>query len=100
MSSLHIHSMISSFFLRRTCVTVHGYIPVTYLFMQNNQMVPVEAQKMLVEFARSESAVADVVTTGSDHWPVLSILEKTVGVLVAAARGWVGGGSFHVLGGF
>ncbi|KAL2070663.1 hypothetical protein VTL71DRAFT_13689 [Oculimacula yallundae] len=85
MSQMLNHSTIS--FSGVLTYPGYKYIPGTYLLTGNDKIVPVEAQRQMIEFARSEGANVDVVETEAGHCPVLSIPEKTVEILIEAARG-------------
>ncbi|KAL5329765.1 hypothetical protein ACEPPN_003283 [Leptodophora sp. 'Broadleaf-Isolate-01'] len=70
-------------------LTYPGYkfIPVTYLLTENDKIIPAESQREMIAFARGEGVEVKVVETDSGHCPMLSIPEKTVEVLIGAAKG-------------
>ncbi|KAL5331283.1 hypothetical protein ACEPPN_000813 [Leptodophora sp. 'Broadleaf-Isolate-01'] len=57
-----------------------------YKYIPNDEIIPVEAQRQMIDFARGEGADVKVVETSAGHCPMLSIPEKTVDVLIAAAN--------------
>ncbi|PVH87534.1 alpha/beta-hydrolase [Cadophora sp. DSE1049] len=65
----------------------YKYIPSTCLLTEGDKIIPVEGQRQMIEFARGEGVDVKVVETSAGHCPMLSIPEKTVDVLVAAASG-------------
>ncbi|KAK0119922.1 hypothetical protein ONS95_011347 [Cadophora gregata] len=85
MSLMPNHSTIS--FSGELTHPGYKYIPAIYLLTEGDKIIPVEAQRQMIEFARSEGVDVKVVETDSGHCPMLSIPEKTVDVLVAAASG-------------
>ncbi|KAH7378020.1 Alpha/beta hydrolase family-domain-containing protein [Cadophora sp. MPI-SDFR-AT-0126] len=83
MSLMPNHSTIS--FSGELTHPGYKYIPVTYLLTEGDKIIPVEAQRKMIEFARGEGVDIKVVETSAGHCPMLSIPEKTVDVLIAAA---------------
>jgi len=57
----------------------YRYVPVTYLFCENDQALPVVVQKAMVETALQGDFTG--VTCGSGHSPFLSMPEKVVEVI-------------------
>jgi len=83
MSLMPNHSTIS--FSGELTHPGYKYIPSTYLLTEGDKIIPVEAQRQMIEFAKGEGVKMKVVETSAGHCPMLSIPEKTVDVLVAAA---------------
>ncbi|KAH6714384.1 hypothetical protein BKA61DRAFT_482088, partial [Leptodontidium sp. MPI-SDFR-AT-0119] len=84
MSLMPNHSTIS--FSGELTHPGYKYIPVTYLLTENDKIIPMEAQRQMIDFARGEGADVKVVETSAGHCPMLSIPEKTVDVLIAVAN--------------
>lgn len=85
MSQMPNHSTVS--FFGELTYPGYKYIPVTYLLTENDKIIPVESQREMIAFARGEGVSVDVVETDAGHCPMLSIPEKTVSVLIQAAKG-------------
>jgi pimeloyl-ACP methyl ester carboxylesterase len=85
MSLMPSHSTIS--FSGELTYPGYKFIPVTYLLTENDRIIPVESQREMIAFARGEGVDVKVVETQAGHCPMLSIPEKTVEILVQAARG-------------
>jgi pimeloyl-ACP methyl ester carboxylesterase len=61
------------------------HFPVTYLLPVHDRTIPVEAQKMMIEMARSQGAKITLKTCDSGHAPMLSIPDQVAELLINAA---------------
>ena len=57
------------------------YHPVTYLFCENDQALPLEVQNMMVETIRGLGVKIDVETCKAGHSPFLSMPEQVLEVV-------------------
>lgn len=69
-------------------VTHEAYrdVPVTYLFCENDQGLPIEAQKMMVGLVEAQGVKVDYETCSAGHSPFLSMPDKLAEIICKVAQ--------------